>query len=635
MPIVEEKQNDITFEQFSEEWLREFTEGEMSSFEKGRRFAHKLVTQWLGVNDDDPDLVLCDGSGDGGIDIAYLRRSNVDDASNEDDEQSEDDGDIWYLVQSKYGSSFQGHGTIINEGRKTISTIVGENNRISEVTKNLLERLNTFKQQASERDRIVLVFATHKAMSESDRQALDDLRTIGRKHIGILFDVEDVSLATIWEAREDPTPQPLSLPLKGNFVDPSSGLRVGTISLIDLYEFLKAYRSKTGNLDQIYEKNVRQFLGGRRKINKGIAATVQSEPELFGLYNNGITIVVSDFQVNEKNGTCTLYAPYIVNGCQTTKTIWEVLQQKLEAGGTGDSTEMHDWHTQAKRGVVVTKIVKGDSARIIDITRYTNSQNAVREQDFLALRRDFRSWSEEMADSYGIFLEIQRGGWDSQRAYQKYHPDSRQFKEHANAFDLIKIYAAGWLAEPGPAFGRNAPFLPGGVVFEKMVDEAPIGVNDLWAAYQLKLLADQFKFGRGSDVQLSRRQTRFLYYFVVMEILRDVLIKEGRNSSVQGVTNTFLTLLREENHEALQSLLQAGIQVVDEYMRQDSEYSLFKENAFDGDLNRWLKSKDLGKDGDKTYLFNSLLATHKHFFGRSISGQSSPRELVNQAISNP
>ena len=55
-----------------------------------------------------------------------------------------------------------------------------------------------------------------------------------------------------------------------------------------------AYRGKTGILDQLYEKNVRQFLGSRRKTNRRIADTLRENPELFGLYNNGITIVVSD-----------------------------------------------------------------------------------------------------------------------------------------------------------------------------------------------------------------------------------------------------------------------------------------------------------------------------------------------------
>lgn len=459
---VEDIQSDITFDQFCEEWLREFREGSMSPLEKGRGFAFKLVTQWLEVNEDDEDLILCDGSGDGGIDIAYLRRSDLD--TGEDNAQ---DGDVWYLIQSKYGSAFHGQQTIVSEGRKVIDTLTGNNDRISESTRKIVERLKNFRHQASERDRIILVFATERSISESDRRALDDLRLLGREHIGALFDVEDNSLNTIWEAREVASPNTLSIPIEGNFVDPSSGLRVGTITLIDIYKFLKAYRTKTGNLDKLYEKNVRQFLGGRRKINKGIAETLRNQPELFGLYNNGITIVVSDFSTNKSGESCLLFDPYVVNGCQTTKTIWEVLRPKLDAGGTGQSIEVNDWRARAERGVVVTKIVKGDSASITHITRYTNSQNAVREQDFLALRKDFGEWADGMAANHNVFLEIQRGGWDSRRAYQQAHPGSRQFTKHANAFDLIKVYGAGWLREPGPAFGRSAPFLPGGMVFKK------------------------------------------------------------------------------------------------------------------------------------------------------------------------
>ena len=331
----------------------------MTTLAKGRGFAFKMATQWLDINEDDEDLVVCDGSGDGGIDIAYLRRAEAE-ASNdvEHDEQSVD-GDIWYLFQSKYGSAFQGQETIISEGRKVIGTLAGENKSLSERARQLLARLDTFRQQASERDRIVLVFATDTAMSESDRQALNDLRTLGKDRIGMLFDIEDVSLNTIWEKNRETLLLPtLSIAIRGNFVDPSSGLRVGTISLMDLYEFLKTYRAKTGNLDQLYERNVRQFLGGRRKINKGIAHTLQNKPEIFGLYNNGITIVVSDFSAKKADDSCKLFDPYVVNGCQTTKTVWEVLSQRLEAGGTGYSAELSDWHARAERGVVVTKIAK-------------------------------------------------------------------------------------------------------------------------------------------------------------------------------------------------------------------------------------------------------------------------------------
>ena len=89
----QENQEEVTFDEFCEEWLREFAEGNLSPFEKGQKFALKLVTQWLGVNDDDEDLVLCDGSGDGGIDIAYLHRAEAGDG-----EQADTSVDRGYLV---------------------------------------------------------------------------------------------------------------------------------------------------------------------------------------------------------------------------------------------------------------------------------------------------------------------------------------------------------------------------------------------------------------------------------------------------------------------------------------------------------------------------------------------------------
>ncbi len=37
-----------------------------------------------------------------------------------------------------------------------------------------------------------------------------------------------------------------------------------------------------------------------------------------------------------------------------------------------------------------------------------------------------------------------------------------------NAFDLFKVYGAGWMGEAGLAFGTNSPFLPKGKVFDEI-----------------------------------------------------------------------------------------------------------------------------------------------------------------------
>lgn len=515
--MVTVSEDQVEFGPFLEEWLVEVKDGNPSTLELGRRFAHKLITQWLDMDAEatSTDIVYCDGSGDGGIDIAYLDRG--------DDEESPEavSGHTWYLVQSKYGSAFHGNVTLLQEAQKVIDTLDGRRQKLSSLAEGLLERLSTFRNSASERDRIILMFATERALDGALPKTLDDLRAMGRGRLGPIFDVETVSVETIYQRvieKATVPPERLAFLLAGGFVPTGEHLMVGSVSLINLYEFLKAYRNATGDLDQLYEKNVRRFLGSKGRVNKGIETTLKNSPERFGLYNNGITIVVTDY-VPQGDGATRLIEPYIVNGCQTTRTIWEVCHQKLEAGGTGPNAPLEDWRRNAAEGAVVTKIVKvgiDGEAMLEAITRFTNSQNAVREKDFLALTTDFRAWARQMADRYDVFLEIQRGAWDSRKALQRQNPELKKFEKTANAFDLIKVYGAGWLAEAGLAFGKNPPFLPTGSVFKRIVNEGqeePFGLDDLYAAYRVQQIADGYKFGRGG--KQSRRQTRFLFYMVL------------------------------------------------------------------------------------------------------------------------
>lgn len=334
----------VSFEDFRDEWLGSVTEGTPSTVDLGRRFAHKLVTQWLEVEYAPDDLIYCDGSGDGGIDLAYLDRG----AGEEDGES----GHTWYLVQSKYGSAFQGAATLLQEGQKVVDTLDGQRKNLSSLATSLLERLLNFRKQAGQNDRIVLVFATVDPLDDALKQVLLDLRALGRARLGSLFDVESVSVRTVYERtlEEVESGDGLSVPLSASIK--SSGeddLLIGSVSLVDLYSFLKAYRDATQDLDRLYEKNVRRFLGNRGKINRSMQKTLRENPERFGLYNNGITIVASDFERTDE-GEFNLIEPYVVNGCQTTRSIWEVCHERLEAGGTGEDAELVDWRERAARG---------------------------------------------------------------------------------------------------------------------------------------------------------------------------------------------------------------------------------------------------------------------------------------------
>lgn len=621
------------FETFLSSWRESIQAGDPSTTELGRRFAHKIVTQWLDAPDSGLEIVYCDGAGDGGVDLAVLD-------TGADEEDAGQAGHTWYLIQSKYGSAFAGARTLLVEAQKVIETLDGRRPRLNSFAEGLLERLSIFRAQAGPNDRIVLVFATERPLTDDQKIVLADIREMGRSHLGGLFDVEAVSVETILARLQDEVPEDgLCVPLKSNLVPSGSDLLVGSTCLVDLYRFLVDYRDTTGDLDGIYEKNVRRFLGGRGKVNRGMQATLTEYPERFGLYNNGITIVASDWTAGE-NGQVRLVEPYIVNGCQTSRTIWEVFHRRYNAGGTGVNPELEAWKTRAAQGTVVTKIVKvGDAGEQLlqQITRFTNSQNAVRDKDFIALSGDFRAWQKGMAEQHDIYLEVQRGGWDSQKALQNANPSHRQFNRHVNAADLIKVFGAGWLGEAGLAFGKNPPFLPEGAVFKRITatpeDGQPgFGIEDLYACYLLQMAADELKFGRGGPV--SRRQSRFIFYMVVINLLRDVLAKQQKAQDNSTTSRALARVLEDENARA--ALLDQAVELIDTYFTQGSDESVFQEpalmNAFNGDLNAFLKAERFGRSMDFTPKLIEALALTKRAMGKSFGSQPSARESIAQVL---
>lgn len=76
--------------------------------------------------------------------------------------------------------------------------------------------------------------------------------------------------------------------------------------------------------DDLFSGNPRNYLGkGKRKknINSGIINSVQEEPKNFWAYNNGITALVNNYDVDD--GEFTIHGITIINGAQTTGAISE------------------------------------------------------------------------------------------------------------------------------------------------------------------------------------------------------------------------------------------------------------------------------------------------------------------------
>lgn len=123
-----------------------------------------------------------------------------------------------------------------------------------------------------------------------------------------------------------------------------------------------------GNLrGQVFEENVRSFLGEDNVVNASIAATLASEgASRFPVLNNGITLVCPEVKLQGTTLHLTNYQ--IVNGCQTSN----VLFQKRDS--LGDV-------------MVNIKVVKTQLEDVFsDLVRATNSQSKVEDTQFLSLR---------------------------------------------------------------------------------------------------------------------------------------------------------------------------------------------------------------------------------------------------------
>lgn len=588
-----------SYHQFRDDWIERALQGASNSKEKGQAFSTKIVRQWLGLSDDEEsdDLIYCDGAGDGGIDLAFLERG-------ENSAEGEPEGDAWYLVQSKYGKSFAGENTLIEEGRKIVETLEG-NRTLSSLASGLLERLHGFLKKRGDRDRLVLVFATIDPPSDKEKKALEDVRVIARERLGFNVEVESVSLHTIFSRTledgetGDEKEICVALPLDVPQSEAGAQLLVGTVTLPDVYQFLTDYKKARGDLAMLYARNVRLFLPTSSKVNKGIAKTLVEQPELFGFYNNGITFVVSDFHVRA-DGMLELCEPAVVNGCQTTSSIWEVFEKKTNSGGTGTNRDLADWMARVHKGNVVIKIVRVQRAHnnelLHNITRFTNSQNAVKDRDFLALESGFSFWQRELKDKR-IYLEIQRGGSDAQKTRQKNKAKS-EFDFFVNAFDLFKVYGAGWLGEPGQAWSNNSAFSPKGQFFNDIIN-GPFGAEDLVECFHLQNAALERSFGgKSKNTPQGRRLTRFLFFFVALELLRGVLSRAGLSAGRAACTSA-LRALRESPGGEWNLLLNQATHIIDNYMNQGATPSIAQDPIFVSQFglnqNSYLKSEQFAK----------------------------------------
>lgn len=230
---------------------------------------------------------------------------------------------------------------------------------------------------------------------------------------------------------------------------------------------------------RLLEANVRTFLGNKKAVNKGIVETLRKEPEHFLAFNNGLVLVCDEAvfeRADDGNlGLSFLKGLQIVNGGQTTSSIYFASR---------DDRTIDLSHVMVPAKIIILKGSQDDARErlISNVSRYANSQNAVKMSD-LSANRPFhvqleklanetwcpdgatRWFYERAAGAYNVMLLRDGNTPAKRRKLQETVPPKRKLTKN----DIAKYHEA-WRGKPDVvARGGEKNF----VLFMEALDRVP------------------------------------------------------------------------------------------------------------------------------------------------------------------
>ncbi|MEM6456982.1 MAG: AIPR family protein, partial [Acidobacteriota bacterium] len=203
-----------------------------------------------------------------------------------------------------------------------------------------------------------------------------NVESISAKEVGL------ESLETWYEGTQAPilVTETFSFETRGGYT--TSGNKWEAYSTSVPAEWLRDKYNEFGR--DLFSANIRDYLGSLRSdrnINNNIKETAKTKPEMFWVFNNGITALVNGFAATseDESGLLEISGIAIVNGAQTTGALGSVPEADLA------------------RAFVPARFVKCDDPQTVQqIIRYNNSQNKIEAADFRSkdlvqtrLRREF------------------------------------------------------------------------------------------------------------------------------------------------------------------------------------------------------------------------------------------------------
>jgi hypothetical protein len=174
---------------------------------------------------------------------------------------------------------------------------------------------------------------------------------------------------------------------------------VGFVNVNQLIRLVDRY-----NNNELFEKNVRLFLGTGKDVNRRIIETITgNQSAWFGFMNNGVSItadtVIVDLPPSKQKVKMRLNGMQIINGCQTVNALYHAkYAADLKDRFQGNSNVL----------VRIYEVEPANKAFLDALIIATNSQNAIRPEDLLS-NDNIQKAIQNIYHEYGIGYERKEG----------------------------------------------------------------------------------------------------------------------------------------------------------------------------------------------------------------------------------
>lgn len=528
--------------------LEESVDPNVSTVEKGKQFLKWVVVRLFNASEDDFDQHYTDGKDDHGIDFWIP------------DPSDDEEGGVIQIFQCKYGSSHKPES--VYRFRDDVMQFFKMNPY--KIERDALK--DVIREKTQRKLEPELIYVTNEDVKDPDK--LKDVKVYGFQQI----------VDKLWEdIFGKPKGQIAKLKLE-KFMVYDHGI-IGVASLTELAKFVRRNRS------YILESNIRKFLGSTKtKVNKQLQKTINENPEDFFKYNNGITMVATKFK-ELKDNEIELVEPQIVNGAQTARTIAQEL-------------EMFD----KRVGSVPITILEEASREVRNkITRWRNSQNAVKGKDLISLEDTHQNIHAQLTN-IGYYYEYQAGGWlslsDKEKIKFKGHPiynnylknDSKPVNPIIDAKDSIQAMVAGITQNPTKPYGSVARYMPGGANYPEVFNS---DLTEDWRLFLYPYLVkyycwNKFNYGKQNADRPEMKYARLLFVTAYFNILSKFIIEKDLEKIkkepelLEHYFKDYDTNVRllEFTHEMLQHYFAAAYRFHEDH-KEITWHNFFSKHAWD------------------------------------------------------